>query len=41
MNALNLPVLDIAKIIDNWSTEIFNYFDYFVTNVFTESGSQS
>lgn len=29
--------LDIAKIIDNWSTEIFNYFDYFVTNAFTES----
>ena len=23
------PFLDIAKIIDNWSTEIFNYFDYF------------
>ncbi|ANX01679.1 hypothetical protein CSTERLE_08860 [Thermoclostridium stercorarium subsp. leptospartum DSM 9219] len=31
------PFLDIAKIIDNWSTEIFNYFDYFVTNAFTES----
>lgn len=31
------PFLDIAKMIDNWSTEIFNYFDYFVTNAFTES----
>ncbi len=31
------PFLDITKIIDNWSTEIFNYFDYFVTNAFTES----
>lgn len=29
--------LEIAKIIDNWSTEIFNYFDYFVTNAYTES----
>jgi transposase len=29
--------LDIAKIIDNWHTEIFNYFDFIVTNAYTES----
>jgi transposase len=29
--------LDIAKTIDNWHTEIFNYFDHYVTNAFTES----
>ena len=29
--------LDVAKMIDNWHTEIFSYFDYFVTNAYTES----
>jgi len=29
--------LEIATIIDNWHTEIFNYFDHRVTNAFTES----
>lgn len=28
---------DVVGIIENWKTEIFNYFDYFVTNAFTES----
>lgn len=28
---------DVAKMIDNWHIEIFNYFDYKVTNAFTES----
>jgi len=29
--------LDVAKMINNWHTEIFNYFDTRVTNAFTES----
>jgi transposase len=29
--------LDIAKMINNWHTEIFNYFDNRLTNAFTES----
>lgn len=31
------PFMEVASIIDNWHTEIFNYFDHFVTNAFTES----
>lgn len=27
---------EVAKTIDNWHTEIFNYFDYKVTNAFVE-----
>ena len=29
--------LDVANMINNWRTEIFNYFDVRVTNAFTES----
>jgi len=29
--------LEVAKMINNWHTEIFNYFDNRVTNAFTES----
>lgn len=31
------PFIEVASIIDNWHTEVFNYFDYFVINAFTES----
>lgn len=27
---------DLIRAVDNWHTEIFNYFDYRVTNAFTE-----
>lgn len=35
------PFIEITSIFDNWNTEIFNYFDHFVTNAFTESRNNS
>ena len=35
------PFIEVASIFDNWNTEIFNYFDHFVTNAFTESRNNS
>lgn len=31
------PFKDVAKTVNNWKVEIFNYFDYPYTNAFTES----
>jgi len=30
---------DLVKAVENWNGEIFNYFDYHVTNAFTESSN--